>query len=260
MKKILVSSLTLLLCLAMAVTAFAANFTPSVESKPAPELVMLTDSNGNQVSAIVTDAEGNEVALPEGVELVITPTSEKNTTPVDEISAMLLQAEEQIAKAANLGELTKEMLTALEEKKAANPAFAGVALEDLVVRDLFDVSFVRDGKTLEQLLQAGYSVTFAVETDLTEEDLYFILHNHTEKEWEVVKDVQIEDGIMTVTMGSLSPVAIVVNGGESLAVDPDAPSSPETGSSFPTGYLAGAIILAGAAVVLFVKARKQKAA
>ena len=51
--------------------------------------------------------------------------------------------------------MTPDLEDALAELQAspAGAAFRNVTLEDLVVRNLFDVSFVRDGKALEQLLQ-----------------------------------------------------------------------------------------------------------
>lgn len=260
MKKILASCFALAACVFFTVSAFAANFTPSVEYKPAPEFVPITDANGNQVIAIITDADGNQIPIPEDVELVITPTSGKDASLVPEIQEMLTRAESQIAEADDLSALTPELAEALAALQADNPAFAQVALEDLVVQDLFDVSYVRNGITLEQLLQAGQRVTFALSTNLTEDDLFFVLHNYSGDQWEVVDDVTVRDGVMTITLTSLSPIAIVVDGGSVLATDDNGPTSPQTGAGRPVGYLIGAGVLGCAAVVFFCMGKKRKAA
>lgn len=266
MKRVLASLmvvLTFVLMLGLTVPAFAADFTPSVESKPAPEIVSVLDSNGNPQQAIVTAEDGTEIEIPEGIELVITATSESDSTSVAEIQEMLAQAEAQIAEAANLGELTDELAPALEAAKEAlqDEALQNVTIEDLVVQDLFDVSFVRDGKTLEQLLAEGQSVTFALQTNLTPNSLFFVLHNYSGTDWEVVDDVELQsDGVLRITLDSLSPVAIVTDGSVNLEVNPSAPDSPQTGDVVPALYLMGAIVLGAAAVVLFVMARKQRVA
>lgn len=262
MKKILASCFALAMCMFFTVSALAADFTPSVEYKPAPEFVPITDAEGNQVTAIITDADGNQISIPEDVELVITPTSGKDETLIPEIREMLLRAEQQIADADHLGELTPDLADALAELQAssAGAAFRNVTLEDLVVRDLFDVSFVRDGKTLEHLLQEGQTVTFALTTDLTEDDLFFVLHNYREEEWEVVKNVTVQDGVMTITLGGLSPIAIVVDGSSVMPANEDSPSSPQTGTRRPVEYLIGAAILGGAAITFFCLGKKRKAA
>ena len=264
MKKIFVVLTAILLSMCLTMPALAAGFTPSVESKPAPELVQMTDSNGNQKTAIIKDADGNEVAIPENVELVVTATSEKDKSPVSDVQEMLTRAEEQIKNAANLGELTPDLAAALEEAKAnlQDQAVQSVTIEDLVVQDLFDVSFIKDGKTLEKLLQEGQSVTFAIQTNLTNDDLFFVLHNYSDTNWEVVKDIKLQDdGVLEITLtGGLSPIAIVVDGAANLETDPEGPNSPQTGDELPVAYLMCAAIFGVAAAFLFSKARKQHTA
>lgn len=52
-KKIITMLLAVALVVATSVPAMAAEFTPSVENKPAPEVVTQTDSNGNECVAII---------------------------------------------------------------------------------------------------------------------------------------------------------------------------------------------------------------
>lgn len=253
MKKFLMALLTVLLCLSLTAPAFAAEFTPSVEAKPAPELSTVVDSEGNAQTAIVTDASGNEVEIPDDIELTVTSTAEKDESPVAEIQEMLKRAEEQIRNAADLGELTADLAPALEKAKET--------LQDLVVQDLFDVSFVKDGKTLEQLLQEGQSVTFALQTNLTDKDLFFVLHNYSGSDWEVVENVELRnDGVLKITLDGLSPVAIVTDGAVNLEVSAAAPDSPQTGDALPTWELVAAAVLGIVAILFFVLARKQTVA
>lgn len=259
MKKILKLCIAFALCTFLTISVVATNFTPSVEYKPAPELSTITDVEGNEVTAIITDSNGNQSGLPERIEIVITPTSDKEATLTPEIQEMLKRAEDQITQAENLGELTHDLSEALAELKASekNSVFQNVALEDLVVQYLFDVSFVRDGKVLEDLLRDGETVTFALKTQLTEDDLYFVLHNYEDDLWEVVKNVTIDNGVMTITLGSLSPIAIVVDGGSVLAVNDEGPASPQTGTKYPVEYLIAAAVLACVSGILLYRGKKQ---
>ena len=79
MKKLALFLSVLLIAVTLAAPASAAvNFTPSVEQKPAPTVDTVTDSNGNEVSAIIRDQNGEEVhgvSIDSG-ELIVTPISQ----------------------------------------------------------------------------------------------------------------------------------------------------------------------------------------
>ena len=61
MKKFASLLMAALLMVAMALPASAVDFTPSVQQKPAPTVETVTDASGNEVSAIIQDANGTEV-------------------------------------------------------------------------------------------------------------------------------------------------------------------------------------------------------
>ena len=62
MKKFAMFLSVLLIAVTLAAPVSAAvNFNPSVEQKPAPTVDTVTDANGNEVSAIIRDQDGNEV-------------------------------------------------------------------------------------------------------------------------------------------------------------------------------------------------------
>ena len=248
MKRFLTCMLTLMLAVVLTVPALA-NFTPSVEAKPAPEVV-----EKDQIAAVIKDSTGATVDEITTLELVITPASEKNQAVAEKITDNLVRAEKQIADVEHLGHLTPEMEQALQQAKKENkiPHIDEVNVEDLVVRDLFDVSIVRDGQVIP--VPDGHTVTFSIQTDLSDDELHFVLHNPVNHDWEVLEEAEAaHDGIITISVDSLSPFAIVVDQATDLDVDPTAPSSPQTGESTSVLYAVGAVALLCAAVVLFGK-------
>lgn len=255
MKKLALFLSVLLIAVTLAVPASAAvNFTPSVEQKPAPTVDPITDSNGNQVSAIIRDQNGEEVhgvSIDSG-ELIVTPISQASQA-AQAISEMLTNAYEQIQQADTIADL----VPAIGEFLQAIGSAAQVA--DLVVRDVFDVSLT--GTAAEYLAQEGNNITLRFDLGLAPSATLIVLHNYEGSNWEIIPDdrvVQNADGTVDVTFDSLSPIAFVVDSTEtdtSASTDADAPTSPQTGdSSLPpvagAGLIAlGCVALASAAVV-----------
>ena len=248
MKRFLTCALTLMLAVVLTVPALA-NFTPSVEAKPAPEVV-----EKDQIVAVVKDSTGATVDELTALELVITPASEKHQAVAEKITDNLVRAELQIAGVEHLGHLTVEMEQALQQAKLEKkvPHIDEVSVEDLVIRDLFEVSIVRDGQVVP--VPDGHTITFSIQTDLTDDELHFVLHNPVNHDWEVLEEAEAaHDGIITIVVDSLSPFAIVVDQAADLDVDPAGPSSPQTGESTSVLFAVGAVALLCAAVVLFGK-------
>ena len=255
MKKLALFLSVLLIAVTLAAPASAAvNFTPSVEQKPAPTVDPITDSNGNQVSAIIRDQNGEEVhgvSIDSG-ELIVTPISQASQA-AQAISEMLTNAYEQIQRANTIADLVPTIGDFLQTIGSA----AQVA--DLVVRDVFDVSLT--GTAAEYLAQEGNNITLRFDLGLAPSATLIVLHNYEGSNWEIIPDdrvVQNADGTVDVTFDSLSPIAFVVDSTEtdtSASTDADAPTSPQTGgSSLPpvagAGLIAlGCVALASAAVV-----------
>lgn len=255
MKKLALFLSVLLIAVTLAAPASAAvNFTPSVEQKPAPSVDPITDSNGNQVSAIIRDQNGDEVhgvSIDSG-ELIVTPISQASQA-AQAISEMLTNAYEQIQQADTIADLVPTIGEFLQTIGSA----AQVA--DLVVRDVFDVSLT--GTAAEYLAQEGNNITLRFDLGLAPSATLIVLHNYEGSNWEIIPDdrvVQNADGTVDVTFDSLSPIAFVVDSTEtdtSASTDADAPTSPQTGdSSLPpvagAGLIAlGCVALASAAVV-----------
>ena len=255
MKKFAMFLSVLLIAVTLAAPVSAAvNFNPSVEQKPAPTVDPITDSNGNQVSAIIRDQNGEEVhgvSIDSG-ELIVTPISQASQA-AQAISEMLSNAYEQIQQANTIADLVPTIGDFLQTIGSA----AQVA--DLVVRDVFDVSLT--GTAAEYLAQEGNNITLRFDLGLAPSATLIVLHNYEGSNWEIIPDdrvVQNADGTVDVTFDSLSPIAFVVDSTEtdtSASTDANAPTSPQTGdSSLPpvagAGLIAlGCVALASAAVV-----------
>ena len=246
----------LLIAVTLAAPASAAvNFTPSVEQKPAPTVDPITDSNGDQVSAIIRDQNGGEVhgvSIDSG-ELIVTPISQASQA-AQTISEMLTKAYEQIQQADTIADLVPTIGDFLQS--IGNTV---TQVDDLVVRDVFDVSLT--GTAAEYLAQEGNNITLRFDVDISPSATLIVLHNYEGSNWEIIPDdrvVQNADGTVDVTFDSLSPIAFVVDSTEtdtSASADANAPTSPQTGdSSLPPVAGAGLIVLgcvalASAAVV-----------
>lgn len=255
MKKLALFLSVLLIAVTLAAPASAAvNFTPSVEQKPAPSVDPITDSNGNEVSAIIRDQNGEEVhgvSIDSG-ELIVTPISQASQA-AQAISEMLTNAYEQIQQADTIADLVPTIGDFLQTIGSASQ------VADLVVRDVFDVSLT--GTAAEYLAQEGNNITLRFDLGLAPSATLIVLHNYEGSNWEIIPDdrvVQNADGTVDVTFDSLSPIAFVVDSTEtdtSASTDADAPTSPQTGdSSLPpvagAGLIAlGCVALASAAVV-----------
>lgn len=255
MKKLALFLSVLLIAVTLAAPASAAvNFTPSVEQKPAPTVDPITDSNGNEVSAIIRDQNGEEVhgvSIDSG-ELIVTPISQASQA-AQAISEMLTNAYEQIQQADTIADLVPTIGDFLQAIGSASQ------VADLVVRDVFDVSLT--DTAAEYLAQEGNNITLRFDLGLAPSATLIVLHNYEGSNWEIIPDdrvVQNADGTVDVTFDSLSPIAFVVDSTEtdtSASTDADAPTSPQTGdSSLPpvagAGLIAlGCVALASAAVV-----------
>ena len=255
MKKLALFLSVLLIAVTLAAPASAAvNFNPSVEQKPAPTVDTVTDSSGNQVSAIIRDQNGEEVhgvSIDSG-ELIVTPISQASQA-AQAISEMLTNAYEQIQQADTIADLVPTIGDFLQTIGSASQ------VADLVVRDVFDVSLT--GTAAEYLAQEGNNITLRFDVGVAPSATLIVLHNYEGSNWEIIPDdrvVQNADGTVDVTFDSLSPIAFVVDSTEtdtSASTDANAPTSPQTGdSSLPpvagAGLIAlGCVALASAAVV-----------
>lgn len=225
----------------LAAPASAASFTPSVEQKEAPAVTTVTDKSGNEAAALIIDAQGNEVAGVPVTDLAVTPVAKANQAG-GQVSEALTRAYEQIKNASSLTEVAPQL------EKALQTSAPDVKVSDLVVRDVFDVSVT--GAAADFLAQEGNTITIRFDVKAAPGTALVVLHNYAGSDWEVISNDRVArnaDGSVDVTFDSLSPIAFLVNSAD-VEVDPEGPTSPQTGDSgLPAAGIA--VVLLGCAVL-----------
>lgn len=211
MKKVASFVLGAALLLFAALPATAADFTPSVQGKQAPEIVVV-QQDGRQIAGQIIDAQGNLVAQVEAGAILVTPVAQADEA--------LKQAYEQL-KATPLEQLIPQLTAFLSDLPQ------DISVQQLVVRDLFDVSV--DAQT-RQLLDAGNSIRLSFQLGVSPQELVLCLHNHSDSQWEVIDHQKVKnngDGTVTVEFSNLSPVAFAVQKGGALEDAPPNTTQPQ---------------------------------
>lgn len=249
MKKVRLFASVLLLIGVLTTNVFAAQYLPSVETQDAPTVdkVMITDQDGNEVSS-------------GSIELAVTPVSKADEAPTQDISDALTSAMDDIQKADSLAALPSESGTIRDDLQAALDSFdTDFTVEDLVVRDLFDVSIIDENAEL--LKDTGTTVTLTFQVDVQSDEVLIVLHNYETGKWEVIDSSLVKingDGTVSVTMDSLSPIAFVTaveQDEPDNPVNPDKPDKPspdkgETVTSPQTGESVNMVVVLAVALLL----------
>lgn len=234
----------------LSTTVLADNFTPSVEQKESPDVVITTDSKGEEVAAIITDSKGEEVVgVPVG-EVIVTSVAGANKAS-EEIKEALQSAQEQIKEAAKIEDLIPEQKEELT--KAATDA--GLKVENLVVRDLIDVTLT--GNYKDHLATEGNTITITFKLGIGADEFLKVLHNYEGDKWEMIANDRVkimDNGDVAVTFDSLSPVAFVVDKAEHTGVAEE-PTTP-----WIVYVLIAAAVVVVVVIVVLVVARKKKPA
>lgn len=243
MKKLMTLFLALALAASLTVPALA-SFTPSVENKGGPTVIDAVFEDGTPVG-------------PE--ELRVTAYSKRNDyndNAAVAIKKILEDAHTEVKSAGRLDSLTADVNTWLTDNHA------GVKAEDLLVSDLFDVSFVQGGELLEGMPAPHKTVTITFQLTVPVENVLLVLHKDGSS-WELKNSKntaqyeKIGKDQVKVTFDSLSPVVFAIDSAE-FHVDPNGPTSPQTGEISPVVVIAGMTIVAACAAAYVV--RKEKAA
>ena len=172
------------------------------------------------------------------------------------IKKILEDAHTEVKSAGRLDSLTADVNTWLTDHHT------GVKAEDLLVSDLFDVSFVQGGELLEDMPASHKTVTITFQLTVPVENVLLVLHKDGSS-WELKNSKntaqyeKIGKDQVKVTFDSLSPVVFAIDSAE-FHVDPNGPTSPQTGEISPVVVIAGMTIVAACAAAYVV--RKEKAA
>lgn len=209
-------------------------FTPSVSGKPAPSLIAFTDENGEvYIASIQNRAKTTYVPVANDMKLVITPVSARDYVVDIQIHEHLKWAYAQILNAQTLNDLPVE--EGAEGLGASIDALlsamnTGLVYQDLVVRDLFEVTLY--GERLDYLYADDQYLEAEFDVDLAQGDSLVVLVSDDSATWSVLpaEDVTINaSGSVTVRLSELGAVAFAVQAEDQSINMEDAVMSPATG-------------------------------
>ena len=250
MKKILSIVLAVLVMVApFTVAVSAENFVPSISYKPAPELVSEEDEDGRQVIGVVIDADGNAISTEYHECIVITPVSEaEDSDDIPEAAAdLLLSVYSEISNSDfKLSSLSEEL-----NKRVASDIGEGKNADDLIVKDLFDVTVLCD-ELKESLAPIGNTLTLTFKVSVDKGVPVYAM-TYKNGQWApIVNVVNNNDGTITCTFEDFCPVAFFVPA--STEVNP-----PQTGDTTETIIWAVVMISAISLIVALVAVNRKKA-
>ena len=205
MKKVVSLIVAVVLCMMLAVPAFATtvDFVPSITAKPAPGL------NGAPCIE-VKDEEDKVVYVAPIEDLVITPVSEVQKENGN------YQIPEEIAQQlrdlyAQMKEPTFNVLAEVPELQAylESLGLGAVAAENMVVTSLFDITVLTE-ELAEYLEVEGNTIELTFEVDIPDDHTAVVLI-YLDGKWQVVADVTVnEDGTVTCVFDEAGPVSILM--------------------------------------------------
>lgn len=233
MKRVISLLIVLALSLSLAIPVLATDFVPSITGKGAPDIALVVDENGNKVQGEIVDANGNVIDYLTEKCLVVTPISKAETSQEipDAAEELLLSVYKQL----------KDGTMKLSVEKYNQ----GLTADDMVIRDLFDVSWLCEEHP-EIVEPAGVYVRLTFNLGISKNtDIYCMSYKHGD--WQVIPTVNNGDGTVTCTFEDFCPVAFAVKSGT------DTPPS-QTGDDANLGLWIGLMsvsVVALAAVILF---------
>lgn len=245
LKKIFAILMCVALMAALLLPVTAAEFTPSVSGKDAPDIVPVVGPDGREYAGVIYDEDGNIIAYVPASQIIITPISAAGSA-LDEIRERLEAAYGELTNTDDLSKLYSGLSDLLDD----------VDIADLVVRDLFDVHVT--GEYADYLAQDGNTLTITFNLESDSALLAAVLQYLGENGWTGIMGTSIvrNGRYVTITIDHPGTLAFLFDNGK-LDVDPNGPTSPETGLSadFTTAYLTVAALAAAlcAAVVLLRK-------
>lgn len=263
MKKMFVCLLavvTLFAC-TLTVTAEDTDFVSSITNKGAPEVVY-EEKDGEKVIGQVLGADGSVISVECLDHIIITSVSDAATSteiPAD-AKETLLRVYEELSKAGvKLSEVFPELNDAV-----AKALGAGKDADDLVIRDLFDISgtcedlkaLPKEGRTVRLTFDLSLPVSSslsakgpkqAAESDFVAGMVY------VDGAWKQLDMTNNGDGTVSVVFDQLCPVAFLVPAAE------EGPTAPTTGEDHTNLIFWGVMLTVSltALVVLVVFSRKK---
>lgn len=195
MKKFLCLVIALVLCLSIAVPAFAAasEFVPSITYKPEP-IIVPVEKDGVEYAGVMLDENGEILDYVEHACILITPLGD------------IWDAQ------ANVPTEIKELLEKVHEGLTSGELEINCEKHDsdkMVVRDLFDVRLVCDEHPV--MLEEGAVLELTFDLGVNADDEVCVsVYDDESGEWTTMDVVNNGDGSVTVAFTSLGVVAFSV--------------------------------------------------
>lgn len=238
MRKLICLITVLLLCVSFACPIFAAEeFVPSISYKGTPETVGIKDANGQDAIGVIRDANGAVAGYVYEDCMRLTPVASAANDP-------------QIPADAKTELL--EVYDALSKGTMKLPYGEDVKAEYMVIRDLFDVSWLCSHNHVAALEPAG--VVFELTFDLgVAEDATVVVMTYKNDAWGEIAGVKNNgDGTVTCTFEHLCPVSISV-------LNESAGDSDDTGDAFGADlYMWIALMAVSAVAVVAIVVSRRK--
>ncbi|MBQ7133184.1 MAG: hypothetical protein IJO20_01665 [Ruminococcus sp.] len=251
MKRLLTITLAIVLVLTITVSASAAQFVESITNKGAPELVVIDVVDGKEVVGFITGPDGNRLSTEYLECLIISSITEalSGADLPEGVKEELLKVYDEFNNGAKLSDLCPALTEIVKEKWGADKN-----VDDLVIKDLFDVTDVCDN--FDKFL-TGEGSTLDLTFDIGIASGTFITAMvYVDGKWVPVVDcINNGDGTVTVKFDQICPVAFLVPGsGQNMDV-----VSPTTSDASNVVFWSAIMVLSlGAVLALIVYRRKVK--
>lgn len=245
MKKLTCLMIVLAVCLSLAAPVFATEndgFVPSITYKPSPEIIPVTDGEGNEAIGVIRNEEGEILDYVDHGCLLITPI------------AHIWDPEEEVP--ADVERLLTFVYEELNENGMEIPYEKHEDLDlegkNMVIRDLFDARWACEE---HRAMVEGKGIYFEITFDLgvaADTPIYVMTYDEETKEWSpIVKTVNNGDGTVTCTFEHLCAIEFSMPMAAAAVPGEDAASMP----IWPWILI---LVLAVAAIIVIVISKKNK--
>ena len=192
------------------------NFTPSVSGKPAPAIVSYSDDAGNiYVGKILNRNNTQVIDVPNNSYIVITPVSERDFVADIQTHEHLEWAYDDINGVESVGDLsTEDENVTIGEmiNLMLNNVVEGMTHEDMIVRDLFEITAY--GEYVDFFYEEGAFIEITFDTELDPTEPFIVLCSHNSVNWHSLpaEDVIVNaDGTVTLRIEELGTIAFLVD-------------------------------------------------
>ncbi len=249
MKKVISLLVALIIVLSVPFSCMAAvDFVQSITYKPAPDIIIFGEEDGDELIGYIRDEEGNIVSTEHDncVHkdcIIITPVSEAETTteiPRETADSLLEEYNKLIDPSTKLSDVCDGLDEKIKEETKNK-----YGADDMVIRDMFNITEVCDNIKLH-LPKDGYTFETSFNLGIGKDD-YITAMVFNNGKWTPIKGiVNNGDGTVTCFFDCLGHVAFLVPG--------DAPSNvPTTGdTAVQNNILLWVIIMATSTCALIV--------